>query len=89
MCWHLQDNLVEPPNELQECLQNRDQIGIVTYTQDSELSSPIKPQLVPLCCSIFGGGLYQTTGKLNLLQEMGLLSYECVLIDIYSIIVPC
>ena len=40
MCWHLQDNLVEPPNELQECLQNRDQIGIVTYTQDSELSGP-------------------------------------------------
>ena len=29
MCWHLQDNLVEPPNELQECLQNREEIYII------------------------------------------------------------
>lgn len=31
MCWHLQDNLVEPPNELQECLQNREEIYIIIY----------------------------------------------------------
>ena len=37
-CWHLQDNLVEPPNEQQEYLQNKDQICIVTDTQDSESS---------------------------------------------------
>ena len=46
MCWHLQGNLVEPPNELQECLQNNEQKGIVfivTDTQESESSDSIKP----------------------------------------------